>query len=138
MDVGSINKVILLGYLGKDPKLQKNLANQQKFTVLDIATKEYFKSMEGKRRKPETTWHKCVAWGKPAEIICRYGRAGTLLAIEGKIRRREWETRDGEKRKSSDILVQTLTICGGKLREVTDLPPDTEHEEDDNDGTAPY
>jgi single-strand DNA-binding protein len=135
-DVGSINKVILLGYLGKDPELETNLNNSQKFTVLSVATKEHFGKRSGK--KPETTWHKCVAWGKAAEIICKYGKAGTLVAIDGRIRRSEWETRDGQKRKSSDVLVQTLTIVGGKLREVTEPPPDIDFEEEDDNETAPY
>jgi len=130
-DLGSINKVILLGYLGKDPELQTNLNTDSKFTVLDVATKEYFGRVEGKGKKePETTWHKCVAWGKTAEIVCRYGRAGTLVALEGRIKKKAWQTKEGDKRKSFEILVTNLTIVGGKMRDFDDEPQDEERDDE--------
>jgi len=122
-DLGSINKVILLGYLGKDPELQTNLNTDSKFTVLDVATKEYFAKVSGKN--PETTWHKCVAWGRTAEIVCQYGKKGTLVAIEGRIKKKSWQTKEGgDKRKSFEILVNNLTIVGGKMRDFEDEPRD--------------
>ncbi len=123
-DLGSINKVILLGYLGKDPELQTNLNTDSKFTVLSVATKEYFGKASGK--EPETTWHKCVAWGKAAEIVCQYGKAGTLIALDGRIKKKQWQTKEGDKRRSFEILVNNLTIVGGKLRDFDDEPQDEE------------
>ena len=122
-DLGSINKVILLGYLGKDPELQTNLNTDSKFTVLSVATKEYFGSAGGKRKEPETTWHNCIVWGKAAEIICQYGRKGTLVAIDGRIKKKSWQTKEGERRQSFEILVNNLTIIGGKLRDYDEEPP---------------
>ena len=129
-DVGSINKVILLGYLGKDPELQRDLNSNSSFCVLQVATKEYYRTRDGKEQKP-TTWHRCVAWGKPAEIIARYGRAGTLVALEGKIKRKQWEY-EGAKRQRVEISVDNLTIVGGKLKHpVGEEPPEENPEEDE-------
>ena len=130
-DVGSINKVILLGYLGKDPELQTNLTDQRHFCVLQVATREYFKLKDGEKREP-TTWHRCVVWGAAAENIARYGRAGTLVALEGKLKRREWESKDGDKRQRIEISVDCLTIVGGKLKQpVGEEPPEENPEEDE-------
>jgi len=125
-DLGSINKVILLGYLGKDPELQTNLNTDSKFTVLDVATREYYGSAGGKTKEPEATWHKCVAWGKAAETICKYGRKGTLIAIDGRIKKKSWQTKEGYKRQSFEILVNNLTIVGGKLQDIDDESQDEE------------
>jgi len=108
-DVGSINKVILLGYLGKDPELQRDLNSNSTFCVLQVATKEYYRTRDGKEQKP-TTWHRCVAWGAAAENIARYGKAGTLVAIDGKIKRKQWESKDGAKRQRIEISVDLSLI----------------------------
>jgi len=131
-DVGSINKVILLGYLGKDPELQRDLNSNSTFCVLQVATKEYYRTRDGKEQKP-TTWHRCVAWGKPAEIIARYGRAGTLVALEGKIKRKQWEY-EGAKRQRTEISVDSLTIVGGKMKRPVDEEPPEENPEEDEIG----
>ena len=131
-DVGSINKVILLGYLGKDPELQTNLTDQRHFCILQVATREYYKTRDGKEQKP-TTWHRCVAWGKAAEIIARYGKAGTLVALEGKLKRKQWQSKDGDKRQRIEISIDCLTIVGGKLQNqpVGEEPPEENPEEDE-------
>ena len=133
-DVGSINKVILLGYLGKDPELQTNLNTGGKFCVLSVATKEKYKKRDGEEPGPFTTWHRCVAWGAAAENIARYGKAGTLVAIDGKIKRKQWESKDGAKRQRIEISVDSLTIVGGKMkRPVDEEPPEENPEEDELD-----
>ena len=130
-DVGSINKVILLGYLGKDPELQRDLNSNSIFCVLQVATREYYKTRDGKEQKP-TTWHRCVAWGKAAEIISKYGRAGTLVALEGKLKRKQWQSKDGDKRQRIEISIDCLTIVGGKLKHpVGEEPPEENPEEDE-------
>ena len=132
-DVGSINKVILLGYLGKDPELQRDLNSNSSFCVLQVATKEYYRTRDGKEQKP-TTWHRCVAWGATAENIARYGKAGTLVALEGKIKRKQWESKDGAKRQRTEISVNSLTIVGGKMKRPVDEEPPEENPEEDEIG----
>ena len=132
-DVGSINKVILLGYLGKDPELQTNLNTGGKFCVLSIATREYFKPKEGKEQEPLLTWHNCVIYGYKAENIVRFAQKGTLLAIEGKLRKKKWETKDGEKRVNTQVVVDNITIVGGKIKHLVDDPPEETPEQDDFD-----
>ena len=129
-DLGSINKVILLGYLGKDPEIQTNLNTGRKFCVLSVATKEYYKTKDGEEHKP-TTWHRCVTWGKAAEIIGRYGKAGTLVALEGKFKRKQWESKDGKKLQRVEISVDNLTIVGGKLKNPVDEDPPEDNPEED-------
>jgi len=132
-DVGSRNLVLLLGYLGADPELQTNLNTSGKFCVLSVATKEKYKTRDGKPREP-TTWHRCIAWGKVAEIIAKYGKKGTLVDIQGKIQRKQWETKDGDKRQRIEISVDSLTIVGGKLKRPVDEEPPEENPEEDEIG----
>ena len=131
-DVGSINKVILLGYLGKDPELKANLNTGRKFCVLSVATREYFKTKDGEKREP-TTWHRCLVGGKAAEVIAKYAKAGTLVAIDGKLKRVSWESKEGDKRQNTQVLVDTITIVGGKLQNqpVGEEPPEENPEEDE-------
>lgn len=131
-DVGSINKVILLGYLGKDPELQKDLNAKRPFCTISVATKEYFNpGPDGKKKPPHTTWHQCVVWGRRAEIIAKYGKAGTLVAVEGKLKRKRWETKDGEKRVNTQVVVDELTIVGGKIKTQPIEEPQDEYIEQD-------
>ena len=130
-DVGSINKVILLGYLGKDPELKTNLNTSGKFCILSVATREYFKTKDGEKREP-TTWHRCLVGGKAAEVIAKYAKAGTLVAIDGKLKRVSWESKEGDKRQNTQVLVDTITIVGGKLKHpVGDEAPEENPEEDE-------
>lgn len=137
-DLGSVNKVILVGYLGKDPELKTTLEEPRTaFTVLDVATKEYFGRASGKQ--PEVTWHKCIVWGKAAEIACEYGRKGSLIAIDGKIKKKAWQTEDGQRRKSVEIQVNNLTFLGGKIKtDEFSAENDDLGEEKEGKKIAPY
>ena len=142
-DLGSINKVILLGYLGVAPELQTNLNTGGKFCVLSVATKEYFRpGPDGKKKQPLTTWHKCIVYGQKAENIVKFGQKGTLLAIVGKLKRKAWETKDGEKRVNTQVLVEELTVVGGKIKHQVEDPPEENLEESNFDpegeGNDPY
>ena len=91
--MNGINKVILIGNLGKDPETQKFDSGTEK-TSFSIATTEVFKNKEGEK-KSQTEWHNIVLWGKLAEIAESYLTKGSTVYIEGKIRRREWENKEG-------------------------------------------
>jgi len=138
-DIASVNKVIIVGRLGKDPEIQTNLNTDSKFTVLNVATNEYYKTSTGSKTKE--TWHRCIVWGKAAQNICRYATKGTLVAIDGKIERSVFETKDGGRRQSFEIKVNHITIIGGKIANVDEIPPDDEDDfkdEEEDKKDDPY
>lgn len=92
----SVNRVILLGRLGKDPEL-KYTPNSKPVVELALATTEKYKDKE------ETDWHTVVFWGKQAEVLAKYSKKGNLLYVEGKNKTRSWE-KDGQKRYKTEVL----------------------------------
>lgn len=107
-----MNKVILIGNVGKEPEII-SLENGNKIAKFGLATSEYFKDKSGER-KTETTWHNVVVFGKTAEIVEKYVSKGSKVAVDGKIQVRDWETREGEKRRSFEIVLRELTLLDKK------------------------
>lgn len=109
---GSINKVILIGRLGKDPEMKYTPggAPVAKFT---LATDEVFKDRSGEQQR-RTEWHNIVAWNKLAEICGEYLTKGKQIYIEGSIRSRQWEDQSGNKRTSYEIVAQTMKMLGSR------------------------
>ena len=112
MDVSSVNKVILVGRLGKDPDVRYT-PNGDPVADLSVATSEKFKNKEGGYTE-RTEWHRCVVWGNQAEFAKQYLNKGSLVFIEGKLQTRKWQDKKGENRYSTDIRVGTLTALGGR------------------------
>lgn len=108
----SVNKVILVGRLGRDPETRFTGAGQAvaNFTV---ATDESYKTRSGERQK-RTEWHKIVVWGKQAEIAQQYLKKGSLIFIEGRIQSREWQDKEGQKRTSFEIVATNFRMLGGR------------------------
>jgi single-strand DNA-binding protein len=109
---GSVNKVILIGRLGKDPEL-KYTAGGTPMARFTLATDEGFKDRSGEQQK-RTEWHTIVAWGKLAEICGEYLTKGKQIYIEGSIRSRQWEDQSGNKRTSYDIVARQMTMLGSR------------------------
>ncbi len=109
--MSGVNKVILIGNLGKDPE-SKVLDSGDMVVNFSIATNESWKNKEGVK-VDKTTWHNCVAWRKTAEIIEKYCKKGDKIYVEGKIENREYE-KDGIKRYATDIVINHLTMLGSK------------------------
>jgi single-strand DNA-binding protein len=107
-----INKVILLGNLGKDPEVRSTQSGS-KIATFSVATSESWKK-DGERQE-RTEWHRVVAFGKVAEIIEDYCQKGTTVYIEGCIRTRKWTDKDGNDRYSTEINIEQF---GGKLKIV--------------------
>ena len=101
-----INKVILIGNLGKDPELQHTPSGNTvcKFSV---ATTDQWKDSSGNKQQ-KTEWHNIVVWGKLAEICNQYLEKGKTAYIEGKITTRSWEDKDGNKRYMTEIVASTV------------------------------
>jgi single-strand DNA-binding protein len=109
---GSVNKVILIGRLGKDPELKYTPSGTAvaKFT---LATDEVFKDRTGEQQK-RTEWHNIVAWSKLAEICGEYLTKGKQVYIEGSIRSHQWEDQNKVKRTSYDIVARDMKMLGSK------------------------
>lgn len=110
--MAGVNKVILVGNLGRDPELRYTQSGQA-VANFSIATTENWNSKEGKREE-RTEWHRIVAWGKTAELCAQYLSKGRSVYVEGRIQSREWEDREGQNRKTTEIVAQTIQFLGGR------------------------
>jgi single-strand DNA-binding protein len=108
----SVNKVILVGRLGRDPETRYT-GGGQAVANFSVATDETFKDRNGERQK-RTEWHKIVVWGKQAEIAQQYLKKGSLIFIEGRIQSREWQDKEGQKRTSFEIVASNFRMLGGR------------------------
>ena len=97
------NKVNLIGRLGKDVEL-KELESGRKMARLSLATNDFYKNSDGERVE-ETQWHNLVAWGKLAEHIEALCKKGMEIAVEGKLNYREYDDKEGVRRKVTDIII---------------------------------
>ena len=120
----SVNKVILVGNLGREPELRA-LPSGQSVCNFSLATTERFTGRDGQSRE-QTEWHNIVVWGKPAEACGRYLKKGSQAFIEGRITNREYEARDGSgKRYRTEIVAQREQFIGGRpAAGVDEVAPD--------------
>lgn len=125
-----MNKVILIGRIGKDPELKSTTGGNQVATT-SLATSRRYIDKEGAKQEA-TTWHNIVAWGKTAEIMAQYAPKGKLVAVIGRIDNRSYD-KDGEKKYISEIVVEELELLGGKS-DATDKPAPTANDDDDGSG----
>jgi single-strand DNA-binding protein len=109
---GSVNKVILIGRLGRDPEV-KYTPSGAPVAKFSLATDESFKDKTGEKQE-RTEWHNIVAWNKLAEICGEYLTKGKLVFIEGSIRSRQWQDQSGNKRTSYEIIANQMQMLGSK------------------------
>jgi len=108
--MGSVNKVILLGNLGKDPEL-KYTPSGSAVANFTIATNETWKDKEGQKQE-HTEWHRIVVWGKLAEICGEYLHKGRQVYIEGSIRSRTYKDREGVEKSITEIKADNMVMIG--------------------------
>ncbi|MGB8323310.1 MAG: single-stranded DNA-binding protein [Candidatus Acidiferrum sp.] len=108
----SVNKVMLVGRLGRDPETRYT-GGGQAVANFSVATDETYKDRNGEKQK-RTEWHKIVVWGKQAEIAQQYLKKGSLVFIEGRIQSREWQDKEGQKRTSFEIVASNFRMLGGR------------------------
>jgi single-strand DNA-binding protein len=122
-----VNKVILVGRLGRDPETRFT-GGGTAVANFSIATDEMYKDKHGERQK-RTEWHKIIVWSKQAEIAQKYLKKGALIFVEGRIQSREWE-KDGEKHRSFEIIANNFRMLEGKKSDgkngELDLAPETQ------------
>jgi single-strand DNA-binding protein len=116
----SVNKVILLGRVGKDPEV-RNLDNGRTVANFSLATSETYKDKSGEK-KETTEWHNLVLWGKTAEIAQKYVSKGDQIYVEGKLQTRSWE-KDGVTKYTTETIVDKLTLIGGNKRSTNQEEP---------------
>jgi single-strand DNA-binding protein len=108
----SVNKVILIGNLGKDPEVRFT-AGGRAVARFSVATSDAWTDAEGQRQE-RTEWHNIVVWGKQGENCGQYLSKGRPVAVEGRLNWREWEAQDGGKRQSVDIIADAVQFLGSR------------------------
>lgn len=110
--MSGVNKVILVGRLGKDPEV-RNLDNGAIVANFSIATSESYKDRTTGEKKESTEWHNIVLWRGLAEIAQKYVHKGDLVYIEGKLKTRSWE-KDGVTRYMTEVIADNMTMLGSR------------------------
>jgi len=108
-----INKVIIVGNLGADPET-RYMPSGSAVTNLSIATSETWKDKQTGEQKERTEWHKVAMFNRLAEIAAEYLRKGSQVYIEGKLRTRKWQDRDGNDRWTTEIVADEMQMLGGR------------------------
>ena len=120
--MSGVNKAILIGHLGSDPE-SRSTTGGTAVANFNIATSESYKNKDGEKEE-KTEWHRIVAFGKLAEICSQYLRKGKLVYIEGRLQTRSWDDKDGNKKYTTEIVAQNMTMLGGK-QDGPGVKPDT-------------
>ena len=117
--MGSLNKVMLIGNLGRDAELRYTSGGTAVAT-LSIATTETWKDKEGEKQE-KTEWHRIIVWGKAAEALNDYLVKGKQILVEGKLQTRKWEDKEGATRYTTEIKSDRITLLGsGGRRDESD------------------
>jgi len=109
--MGSVNKVILVGNLGRDAEV-RSTPRGDTVATLNLATTEQWNDREGQRQE-KTEWHRVVLWGKQADSLKQYLVKGKQIYVEGRLQTRQWDDKDGNKRYTTEIKADRITLLGG-------------------------
>ena len=129
MQKGSVNKVVLVGHLGADPE-SRFTPSGVAVTTFNMATNESWKNKDGEY-EDRTEWHRIVLYGKAAETASEYMKKGQLTYVEGRIRTRSWEDKDGMTRYTTEVLGDRFTMLGRKGENKRAAPVDAGGDDDD-------
>ena len=108
----SVNKVILVGRLGKEPET-RYMTNGEAVTNATLATSENWKDKSGEKQE-KTEWHNLVFYRRLAEVAGEYLKKGTQIYVEGKLQTRKWQTKEGQDRYTTEVIVDQMQMLGGK------------------------
>ncbi len=143
--MAGVNKVILIGNLGKDPEV-RSLESGAKVANFSLATTEYFKGKDGQRQEA-TEWHNIVLWNQLAELAEKYLKKGNSIYVEGRIKTRSYDDKDGVKKYITEIFGNQMTFLGGPKSEGgsqhdstsgKSAPQEADIVEDSDDGDLPF
>ena len=114
---GSVNKVILVGNLGRDPEV-RSMQSGDKVANLSVATSERWKDRNTGEMNERTEWHRVVIFGRTAEIAEQYLRKGSKVYLEGQLQTRKWEDQNGQERYTTEVVLRpyngTMTMLDGR------------------------
>lgn len=116
--MAGLNKVMLIGYLGKDPELRYSQSGVA-ITNFSIATSEQWTDKTSGEKQEKTEWHRIVCFGKQAETLAKYLSKGSQVYIEGRLQTRNYE-KDGQTHYTTEIVVSNFTFLGGKQNDQSD------------------
>lgn len=127
-----LNKVMIIGHLGKDPEMRYTPSGRA-VTTFNVAVSRSWNSSDGQRRS-ETEWFKVVSWGNLAEICNKYLTKGQQVYIEGRLQTRRWEDKEGNSRKSVEVVANEMTMLGDRRDKSSsdsaeEEPPDIDEDE---------
>ena len=109
--MAGINKVIIVGNLGKDPEL-RHTPTGQAVANFSVATSESWNDKAGQKQE-RTEWHRIVVWGKLGELCAKYLGKGRQVYVEGKLQTRAWDDKEGQKRYTTEVVAATVQFLGG-------------------------
>ena len=133
--MGSVNKVILVGNLGRDAELRYTPGGAAVAT-LNMATTEVWNDKGGQRQE-KTEWHRVVLWGKSAESLSEYLTKGKQIYVEGRLQTREWEAKDGGKRTVIEVVAERVQFMGrGRAAAPATVPASAEPFAEDGGGSG--
>jgi len=110
-----VNKAIIVGRLGRDPEIRYTNSGTP-VASFSVATDERWTGQDGSKQS-KTEWHNIVAWSRLAEICEQYLKKGKLVYIEGRLQTREWDDREGNKRRTTEIVANTMQMLGSRQEE---------------------
>jgi single-strand DNA-binding protein len=110
--MGSVNKVILVGNLGRDAELRYTPGGAPVAT-LNLATTEVWNDKASGQKQEKTEWHRIVLWGKSAESLSEYLTKGKQIFVEGRLQTRKWQDKDGNDKYTTEIRADRITLLGG-------------------------
>lgn len=117
-----VNKVIICGNLGQDPEV-RYMPNGNAVANISVATSESWKDKATQEQKEETEWHRCVCYGKLAEIIGEYLKKGSKIYLEGKLKTRKWKDQQNVDRYTTEIVFDEMQMIDGKQQGASPSPP---------------
>lgn len=126
--MASVNKVILIGTLGRDPEV-RYMPNSEAVANFSMATNESWKSKDGQKQE-KTEWHNIVMYRKLAEIAGEYLTKGSPVYIEGRLQTRKWQTKEGQDRYTTEIIADSMQMLGSKAQ--NNSSDDSEYKPDKN------
>jgi single-strand DNA-binding protein len=115
-----LNRAEIIGYLGRDPEARTTTEGTAVVT-LSIATSEKWKDRDGKQQE-RTEWHRCIAWGKLAEICAKYLKKGGLVYVEGRLETQKWTDKEGIERYTTQVRMDQMRMLSGRP-EGSSRPP---------------
>lgn len=137
--MASVNKVILIGNLGRDPEVRYAPNSNLAIANVTIATSSVWNDKNTGDRREEAEWHRVVFYGRQAEVVEQFLRKGSSVYVEGRIKTRKWTDKDGQDRYTTEIIAEQMQMLGGRQEiEVTEPVDTTSGSIDDFDDEIPF